>query len=252
MKLHEFLEGLHRAFRPRTYLEVGVDQGTSLALSRVPSIAVDPEFRVTAELRCDLHLVKARSEEFLSGPDPLAHFNGTPLDLAFIDGLHLSEIALLDFENVERLATHTTVVVFDDVLPRSNQEASRSRQTKGWAGDVFKVASVLERHRPDLVCIPVATRPTGALLVLALDPSNRVLAQLRTQLLAELISEDPQEVPPDIKRRSRAANPEEILGASFWEGLVALRDDSRPGAPASSSGVRDLIARDAVGRRWVR
>ena len=46
MKRHEFLKELHRLARPRNYLEIGVNDGRSLALSRVPSIAVDPEFKI--------------------------------------------------------------------------------------------------------------------------------------------------------------------------------------------------------------
>ena len=47
MNRHEFLRHLHAAARPRNYLEIGVNDGRSLSLSRVPSIAIDPGFRIT-------------------------------------------------------------------------------------------------------------------------------------------------------------------------------------------------------------
>src|SRR5680860_1467966 len=98
---HAFLSALHQHLQPRTYLEIGVSDGRSLALSRVPSIGVDPAFKVTAPIACDVRLVRATSDEFFDSSDPAAHFGGTPIDLAFIDGLHLAEFAYRDFMNVE-------------------------------------------------------------------------------------------------------------------------------------------------------
>ena len=71
MHRHEFLRKLHEAYQPRTYFEIGINDGRSLTLSRVPTIAVDPAFKVVKELRCDLHMVKATSDDFFAGK-PLA------------------------------------------------------------------------------------------------------------------------------------------------------------------------------------
>ena len=57
------------------------------------------------------------------------HRGGTTLDLAFIDGMHLFEYALRDFINVERFADWSSVIVFDDMLPRNVDEAARDRHT---------------------------------------------------------------------------------------------------------------------------
>lgn len=240
MHLHDFLEAVHHVYRPRNYLEIGVDRGQSLSLSRVPSIAIDPNFKITKELDCDLQLVKGRSEDFLARGDALSHFSEQAIDLAFIDGLHLFEAALLDFVNVERLASPTSVVVLDDMLPRSPEEAARSRQTKMWTGDVFKLAFAFERYRPDLVSISVDTEPTGVMLVLALDPSNRLLDERHAELVHEFICDDPQDVPVEVLERAGAADPEELLRAGFWRELVALRDRGDP--PAAPEEVQRLFA----------
>ena len=42
VKRHEFLAQIHARLRPRNYLEIGVNDGRSLRLSRVPTIAIDP------------------------------------------------------------------------------------------------------------------------------------------------------------------------------------------------------------------
>lgn len=66
MNRHQLLAELHACLRPRNYLEIGVNDGQSLRLSRVPTIAVDPAFRITSALRCDLHLVRATIDSSIS------------------------------------------------------------------------------------------------------------------------------------------------------------------------------------------
>ncbi len=73
---HDFLAAVHERLEPRTYVEIGVNTGRSLGLSRVPSVAVDPAFKVTVEIQTDVHLVRATSDDFFARPDPLAHLRG--------------------------------------------------------------------------------------------------------------------------------------------------------------------------------
>jgi hypothetical protein len=65
-----------------------------------------------------VQLVRATSDDFFDRADALAHFGGTPVDLAFIDGMHLSEFALRDFVHTAPHMGTAGVVVFDDMLPR--------------------------------------------------------------------------------------------------------------------------------------
>ncbi len=181
MSLHEFLQELHEKTHPRTYLEIGVRTGTSLALSRTRSIGVDPFFKIDKPIHCDVQLVKATSDEFFAGDAPLAHFDGVPVDLAFIDGMHLSEFALRDFSNIEPLMADTGVVVFDDVLPRNGLEAARDRKTESWAGDVYKVVEILRRRRPDLVVLLVNTATTGTAVVVGVDQASTILKTAYTE-----------------------------------------------------------------------
>jgi hypothetical protein len=247
---HQCLARLHAAYRPRNYLEIGVNNGRSLTLSRVRSIAIDPDFAITSEVACDLRLVKATSDDYFAQPDPVAPFDEKVIDFAFIDGMHLFEFALRDFMNVERHAAPTSMVVFDDMLPRTVDEAARDRHTTLWTGDVFKVALVLERYRPDLICIPLNTQPTGLLLVLGLDPTNTTLAEHYDEIIDTYVDEDPQTVPPDVLERRRAVWPKRVLGADFWEPLITLRDRSRGSADRTAGKVRRLYAEDAVLAQW--
>lgn len=74
MNRHQLLRGLHQVLKPRTYLEIGVREGKSLALSRCRTVAIDPFFTIDREILCDLHLVRTSSDELFARPHPLAHF----------------------------------------------------------------------------------------------------------------------------------------------------------------------------------
>ncbi len=225
MSRHELLGRLHERLQPRTYLEIGVNQGHSMALSRTRSIGVDPAFKITEEIRCDVALIRSTSDDFFAEPEAVAHFGGIPVDLAFIDGMHLSEFALRDFINTEQLMAPTGVVVLDDMLPRNVLEAARVRRTNAWAGDVFKVAEVLRRNRPDLVVLPVNTSPTGTVVIAGVDAVSGVLkAAYEAHELDYCTTSDPQDVPQPCLDRSTAVNAAELLDSPVWTQLVERRD----------------------------
>lgn len=220
---HELLGELHRLLRPRTYCEIGVNDGRSLALSHVPSVAIDPAFAVTSPLQGDLQLARTTSDEFFAKRDPVAHLPGRVIDLAFIDGMHLAEFALRDFMNVERHTTPASVIVLDDVLPRNVDEAARDRHTGPWTGDVYKVIQALRRLRTDLIVLEVDTRPTGTAVVLAPDASSTVLADHYDELVTQMVVPDPQQVPDEVLGRRVAVQPEALLSSTFWQELGLLR-----------------------------
>ena len=237
MRRHEFLSRLHETYRPRNYFEIGINDGRSLTLSRVPTVAVDPAFKVVTELRCDLHMVKATSDDFFKRPRPLEHLGDARVDLAFIDGMHLFEYVLRDFINAEKYATWSSVVVFDDQLPRNVDEAARNRHTTAWTGDVYKIIPVLQRFRPDLRLAVMDTTPTGVLVVLGADPTNTVLADRYDEIMDMFLLKDPQQIPPGLIARECAMSPEAFLEAPFWSSLVAARD-----AAEGSYGREQLLA----------
>lgn len=240
MKRHKFLRGLHRSYRPRTYLEVGINDGRSLALSRVKSIGIDPEFEITWEIQTEVTLVKATSDDYFRRDTALGSFPDRLIDFGFIDGMHLFEFALRDFINVERFSRWTSLIVFDDMLPRDVDEAARDRHTPAWAGDVFKMAEVLRDHRPDLLCVPVDTYPTGLLLVFGADPENQVLRSQYNSIFEQHVVADPQAVPDSVLRRHGAVKPETFLQADFWASLVRARD-GEPGAAQSWEQLRPEV-----------
>ena len=165
----------HDALNTRHYLEVGVHRGHSLALSRpgTYAVGVDPEPMVENPADNAI-IVSATSDDFFSDPDLRALLEG-PLDLAFVDGLHLFEQALRDVANVERHSSPDGIILIHDCLPIDAATSAREQTTMVWSGDVWKVVVALRRHRQDLAVTTVDVEPTGMAIVSGLDPDNTVL-----------------------------------------------------------------------------
>jgi Methyltransferase domain len=211
---------------PDTYLEIGIRNGDSLALARCEAIGVDPHFNLTAALGDEVTLFEESSDEYFERAKP--PFGGRPVDMAFIDGMHLAEFALRDFIGIERHTRWSSVVVFDDILPRSDEMAARDRRTKTWTGDIYKLLGILARHRPDLVCLRIGTEPTGLLLALALDPASRILAERYDEILEGIVVPDPQSLPADVRERRYVLDPEAVLAAAMWPVLRQARASGVP------------------------
>jgi hypothetical protein len=244
----DFLAEAHRRVSPQAYLEIGVAHGRSLALSSCRSVGIDPWFSITSPLNGDVALFRTTSDEYFSGPDPLGATSGLPFQLAFLDGLHLFEFTLRDFISAERHSTANGVIIFDDVLPRSVDEAARERHTSAWTGDVFLILQVLSRYRPDLIVVPLNTQPTGLLAVFGLDPTSTTLAERFHEILQTYRRHDPQEVPPDILDRSTVVAPERFLAAGIFEHLGG--SDSSLSADDVAVSLRPRVA-ERLGRGFV-
>jgi Methyltransferase domain len=222
----DFLGRIHELLTGPAYLEIGIRHGDSLALARGPAVGVDPEFELRVDLPDGVTLFQETSDDYFDRPDPLAALGGRRIGYSFIDGMHLAEFALRDFINVERHASRSGAIVFDDMLPRSVDEAARERHTRAWTGDVYKLLGILARHRPDLMCLRIGTEPTGLLLVLGLDPDSRVLAERYDDIVRDAVRPDPQDVPADVLERHGVLEPNAVLDASFWP-LLARGGESR-------------------------
>lgn len=177
----DVLRRLHELVRPRSYLEIGVETGATLALAQSAerAIGIDPD---ASKLRRELVPACARvfhetSDAFFARQSREQALGAARLDLSFIDGMHLFEFALRDFIHVEAWSDPNGVVVLHDCLPIFPVSASRERRTKFWVGDVWKVVSVLREFRPELRVKLIATAPSGLCVVRGLDPKSQVLSK---------------------------------------------------------------------------
>jgi capsular polysaccharide biosynthesis protein/SAM-dependent methyltransferase len=227
---------LHLALRPRTYLELGTQDGAALRLADCRSVAIDPWMLLDQNAfgaRPGLSLFRMSSDAFFDGPDP-AKLLGGPIDLAFLNGpRHHFEIILRDFINVERHATPRSVVLIHNVVPPDIYITSRDRlddfrrvrstHPAWWTGDVWKVVGVLQKYRPDLTIDIFDTSPTGLAMVRGLDPASTTLSQHYRRILQEVAAQPNEEAAFDAYRAGLR-----IRGTA--ELLAILAQELRPSA----------------------
>jgi hypothetical protein len=183
----DVLAAFHAMLQPQTYLEIGTCFGDSLALANCASLAIDPDFRLQKDVvgkKPACTLWQMGSDLFFRRHDPSAILGG-PVDMAFLDGMHIWEFLLRDFANTERYCRRNSVILMHDCIPGNAYMARRDIQSTqgaefggadgGWAGDVWKAVVALRRFRPDLVISALDAAPTGLIVVTNLDPSSRVL-----------------------------------------------------------------------------
>src|SRR5688572_22864387 len=187
----KLLRRLHALQRPRAYLELGTPTGRTLAIARCASIAIDPGFRLDRDVlhgkpggKPACHLFETASDAFFAAQNPTALF-GRPIDLAFIDGMHLFEFALRDFMNVEPHCRPDSLIALHDCLPVDEHMARRDRRDRSraadaqypnaWAGDTWKALWILQRYRPDLRIFAFDAPPSGLVVVTGLDPASMLL-----------------------------------------------------------------------------
>jgi len=185
----DVLRALHATLAPKTYLEIGVAAGATLALATTAetAVGVDPvEAPLERPLPPGARILRIPSAALFAEHRREELFGGRPVELTFIDGLHLFEAALDDFIGAEAWSAPSGTIVFHDCLPVAPVAAARERATRFWVGDTWKAAWALARHRPDLRIRTVLTPPSGLVIVRRLDPSSKKLTAERDRIVAEL------------------------------------------------------------------
>lgn len=176
-----WLAWCHAHLAPRTYLEIGVEKGASLALASAATrvIGVDPSPLGDPLSRCQgpARLYRMSSSTFFASVPADSGLTPEGFDLAFIDGDHRFEAVLDDFIAAERFAAPGAVLLLHDTLPLSASTASREHRTGFYTADGWKIVPCLKGLRPDLRIVTVPTAPAGLTVVTGLDPASRVLGE---------------------------------------------------------------------------
>jgi methyltransferase family protein len=197
---YEFLAELHRILHPKQYLEIGVQHGDSLRLANCRAIGVDPRPLVTAT--GDQAIFTMTSDDFFAEYPELVG----DTELAFIDGMHRFEFAGRDFLNIMRFSRcNELVVVFDDVLPYTQEMASREMVPGDWTGDVWRIWFWLQKFFPDTKMALVDTWPCGSLVVWDVGEELPDNAWMALDIVRPSVE---PAVPDEIISRQNALQPE--------------------------------------------
>jgi hypothetical protein len=204
----DVLRRTHVQLEPQSYFEIGTLDGDSLGLAACPSIAVDTSFArvvpnaaIGRKRLCAFYQMP--SDRFFEAHDPIAIL-GRPIDLAFLDGMHLCEFLLRDFANVERYCNRNSIVVLHDCVPvefgttaRSGmfpQQVLNSSRQGWWLGDVWRTLVTLKRRRLDLKITVLDASPSGLVFVTNLDPTSRILTASYVEIVEEMLSWSLEEI----------------------------------------------------------
>ena len=183
------LKIIHLELSINNYVEIGCRLGNSLGLSRCQSIAIDPDFEIKVEVKAPARFFKMTSDDFFQHYDVKALL-GSPIDMAFIDGMHKAEYVLRDFINIEKNSHPGTVVIIDDVLPEKIEWTTRERCTQAWTGDVYQIIAILRHYRPDLLVQVLDVEMKGMALITRLNPASTVLSENYTTIEKAILSDD--------------------------------------------------------------
>ena len=188
----DVLARIHRHLQPRTYVEIGVQRGYSLAvvLPQTRVLGIDPQPILSETPPPNVRIFAETSDDFFARHDVRAELGGLPIDLAFIDGMHRFEYALRDFMNLERWCAPQSTITFDDCFPHDRTTATREQHTTFWSGDVWKVLVLLKKYRPELAIHTVAAPRTGLCIVRNLNPASTFIRDNLQRLVDEFMALD--------------------------------------------------------------
>lgn len=132
MQRNEFINFIAKQIGAKSYLEIGVETGLNFSLIDIElKIGIDPILMNASKSGI---LIETTSDKFFRG-------NSHKFDIIFIDGSHLYEQVLKDFENSLRHLTSKGVIVLHDCNPIKYEQQSRPPVQHEWCGDVWKVVA---------------------------------------------------------------------------------------------------------------
>jgi hypothetical protein len=195
----DFLAILDTTLKPACYLEIGTCEGQSLARFKCDVLCIDPKFVIELSPLRD----RRRAFFFQMGSDEFfkAHrvrdFFPTGPDICFLDGMHRFEYLLRDFINAEAACHRNSIILMHDCLPSNERMAERNNRLdeaediatrSAWTGDVWRVLTVLKKHRPDLRVMQLDCGPTGLIAVTNVDPTSKLLSHDYNKVVDEAMN----------------------------------------------------------------
>jgi hypothetical protein len=190
------LKEIHGYLLPRTYVEIGVAGGRSLAQAPPATlkVAIDPCLANRQPSSPSEKYFGLESDTFFEQNDLRTVLDGQAVDIAFIDGMHQFEFVLRDFMNLERFCSKRSVILVHDCNPYRREVAAREPPPNlhevGWTGDVWKLIFCLKQYRPDLRVSVADSPPAGLAIVAGLDPGSSVLPRRYAEICGALLELD--------------------------------------------------------------
>lgn len=153
----DVLNALIGKYKYVTYLEIGVQAGTSFKEVKIPlKTGVDPDPKCRSLDAVNRSIYIQTSDAFF---ELIQHSAIQPRwDLIFIDGMHTYEQALRDINNALRHLNPNGSIVVHDLNPPDADAANpvpNIGKSGGWCGDVWRAWMALRMTRDDLTMYTV-------------------------------------------------------------------------------------------------
>ncbi len=183
----EFLRLVAASLRPRSYLEIGTEAGSSLRQFECDALCIDPRFQITQDPllnRSRTLFFQMTSDDFFANHDPRRFFPDG-VDVGFLDGLHHFEALLRDFMNFERCSHENSIALLHDCLPTDLAMTQRAPRWDSWTGDVWRILPALRKYRPDLRILLLDCPPTGLVWCGGLAAGSTILRDNYAEIVGE-------------------------------------------------------------------
>ncbi|OGU60051.1 MAG: hypothetical protein A2X64_07600 [Ignavibacteria bacterium GWF2_33_9] len=174
---YQILKAIHKLYTPKTYLEIGVQQGRSINLTnpKTKAVGIDPFEDDKIMFNKNVKMFHVKSDDFFENNNLYKELDNQKVDAALIDGMHLFEYVLRDFINTEKNCHKNSVILLHDTIPIDKISSDRPVCNGPWTGDVYKIILILKKYRPDLKIHNISIPPIGVCLVSSLDPDSDIL-----------------------------------------------------------------------------
>jgi len=198
----QILDFFHSERTPKTYLEIGVNEGHSIILAnkKTKTIGIDPMNFIVYLLNKNTKMYFMASDDFFEKYDVVKLFKGQKIDLAFIDGMHLFDYALRDFISVEKNCHNDSTIIIHDTIPKDKETSGREMPIGFWTGDVYKIILILKKYRPDLKLYNFGETP-GICIVKNLDPASSVLKDNYDKIIQEYMNLTFDDIQSDLNEQ---------------------------------------------------
>jgi len=190
----DFFRSFDEVIQPESYLEIGTNEGRSLAAFRCDALCVDPNFIVNMPVlgaRKRAFFFQTTSDRFFRDYNVRDYFLNGP-DVCFLDGLHRFEFVLRDFINAEACCHRNSVIFLHDCLPSNYRMAERAMRVdesedfstrNAWTGDVWRMLPTLKKYRPEMRVLLLDCGPTGLVACTGLEPTSDVLGKAYSSIV---------------------------------------------------------------------
>ena len=202
---YSLLKKIHSRLKPQKYIEIGIYHGESLVLAnkKTECIGVDPNPKIRTNLNKNTKIFKMTSDDYF------AQYSDSirPVDLAFIDGMHLFEFVLRDFINLEKVCTPSSIIMMHDTMPKDELTSTRVMSANFWTGDVYKIIPILQKYRPDLKIYNTNDKFSGLAIIKNLNPNSTVLMDNYNKIVDEFMNYN-----LDFKNKSKVLDLKPLRG----------------------------------------